>query len=111
MAVDNDGELYAGQTAHMPLTADPVVMQYTGLKDKYGREIYEGDVLTIVVKASDWHEKVSREKFGNFIVRWSRDAAGWYPESQNGYEPDEKWWSDWEVEVIGNIYANPELLN
>jgi uncharacterized phage protein (TIGR01671 family) len=89
---------------------DPVFQQYTGLKDKNGVEIYEGDIIRLVINASEWHETVSREKFAPFVVRWSESLMGWFPESQNGYEPDETWWDQWDVEVIGNIYENPELL-
>lgn len=84
--------------------------EYTGLKDKNDVEIYEGDVVNIVDLSSDYTEKVSREKFAPFIVEWSDVLAGWYPKSINGYEPDESWWDQWEVEVIGNIYENPDLL-
>ena len=87
-----------------------IPMQYTGLIDKNGVEIYEGDIITIIDKVSEYNEKISREKFGYFVVHWSEQLAGWYPESLNGYEPDESWWSVWDTEVIGNIYENPELL-
>ena len=80
-----------------------VVQQYTGLKDKNGKEIYEGDILTYYNKYSD--------KIYTQIVKWDQMWAGF-----GLFEKDNKWCkeSDWvkiaNIEIIGNIYENPELL-
>lgn len=76
------------------------VMQYTGLKDKNGREIYEGDWLKIFGGVNSgrkcavvWEsEKACFRGNGNFL--WQ------YLDKFEGVE----------FEVIGNIYENPELL-
>ena len=76
------------------------LMQYTGLKDKNGKEIYEGDILQINTDKPmvvNWSIK-----FASFVL--NRDGwafSHWFGES---CEPGE-------CEVIGNIYETPELIN
>jgi uncharacterized phage protein (TIGR01671 family) len=72
-----------------------ILMQYTGLKDKNGREIYEGDI----VKSDN----------GEAIDKIVYKQGAFYVESIKRNLLDELL-SDVETEVIGNIYANPELL-
>lgn len=75
------------------------VGQFTGLYDKNGKEIYEGDIVKTDVSIVR-HKK--NKKYRNFAIRY--DA----PRFWNGY--DTLLMSEWRMEVIGNIYDNPELL-
>lgn len=79
---------------------DVVLMQYTGLKDNNGVYIYEGDVLRdsesiVIVKFVD----------GEFSVDYMNMGGEW-----RKYGSLFKYLKDYEGEVIGNVYKNPELL-
>lgn len=78
------------------------VMQFTGLQDKNGKEIYERDILEAL------HPGYLNES-GKKIVYWREEDACYYlkPVDASGFLPISFFE---EVEVIGNIYENPELL-
>lgn len=75
-------------------------MQYTGLKDKTGREIYEGD---IVKTQYDIAKVLWLDEGAQFIVQYIDD-----PDGNWDIMADISCGGDYEV--IGNIYENPELL-
>ena len=82
---------------------DPsTVGQYTGLLDKNGKRIFEGDVAKVLQGKDKDIAYVGFEN-GAFML---------YPKTGNIYERTlwEYWYNDWDVEVIGNITDNPELL-
>ena len=100
-AVHATGEVF-NDSGFSRVTSESPVMQYTGLKDKNGKEIYEGDFLLV---NNNYKEVVDmtlqrNEKRGHgetyFVVGLNIVC---------GYAEDNK-----EYEVIGNIYENPELL-
>jgi uncharacterized phage protein (TIGR01671 family) len=82
------------------------LMQYTGLKDKNGKEIYEGDIVDFVFKISkgDVHKRANHTRGA---VEWSKNNTAFGIKDGNYYEMLNGIVS---IEVIGNIYANPELL-
>lgn len=79
----------------------PVYMQYSGLKDRYGKEIYEGDIIKN--ESGEGYDILSvvAYKKGVFCIDANDELD--YIEY-----PLYEW--NCEAEVIGNIYENPELL-
>ncbi|MGG7215378.1 YopX family protein [Clostridium nigeriense] len=77
------------------------LMQYTGLKDKNGKEIYEGDI----VKAYESNIvcEVIFSEGAMFMLRWNDKKWGNNEYHHYGVRA-------FTLEVIGNIYENPELL-
>lgn len=83
-------------------TEDMILMQYVGLKDKNGKEIYEGDIIKICA------EGLGGEAIGK-IVYDEYDLA--FVLRNEVEELSEcLWYAEQQLEVIGNIYDNPELL-
>lgn len=87
---------------------DWVVMQFTGLRDGNGTEVYEGDLIKITSLDKEYplideiHE-----------VRWPSYSVVLYPGDLQEDCDDMQYLTqgDYIYEVIGNIYENPELLN
>jgi hypothetical protein len=103
VGIDNDGCLYPamlktqrGETTN----PDLVVMQYTGLKDKNGKEIYEGDILD------------GSTLFGRGIVKpHTLNPARIvvvHEDLSHNYSFSDLIEGEWEI--IGNVYENPNLL-
>lgn len=82
------------------------LMQFTGLLDKNGKEIYEGDLLRMrIYMANDGWNRHEVEIFSQGYAFWFKTLK--YP----GYT-DCLWfhYNQSEREIIGNIYENPELI-
>ena len=99
------------------IEADYEVMQYTGLKDKNGKEIYEGDILVCGPEAKPGEIFYSGGS-ACFAIRWKDDTAknGFFGQnlkmmiSMAGSNCGEKKEENLS-EILGNIYENPELVN
>ena len=88
---------------------DIEIMQFTGLKDKNDKEIYEGDIIRIS-KVLDYDNFVTDVYFKDSAYRYRHnDGSGSvlprYTKKVKGYEKVTE-----DFEIIGNIYENKELL-
>ena len=80
---------------------DVKLMQFTGLKDKNGKEIYEGDVV-------NHGHYTDNKKPCNFIIYWDEKHSGFMEKEIRDFNT-ETLIDNKDCEVIGNIYENPEL--
>lgn len=76
-----------------------VLMQYTGLLDRNGKEIYEGDIL----RFEAW-------KKTGVIIYNLRELGFIFRENESRYVSDLGAFSEDAFEIIGNVYENPDLI-
>jgi len=100
------------------------IQLYTGLKDKNGNPVFEGDIVLGDDGGEYFPEEYSEEKdeyypVGKYVVDYCSDEGRWWIkektdhrltwfdcEGMNPFHQD-----DCKLEVIGNVWENPELLN
>ena len=81
-----------------------IKLQYTGLKDKNGVEIYEGDIVSIIdCEPSLYKICYWKDNFKWGVEYIGTDLTNWQDENLEEFSGED-------FEVIGNIYENPELL-
>ncbi len=82
-----------------------ILNQFTGLLDKNGKEVYEGDI----VRWSDWEGIEIGTISGRYEVKWNPDKY-----SLQFYDPFNNEWYGFDEavfdEIIGNIYEHSDLL-
>ena len=133
-SISMDGTEWYDDNGHSWPLSDIELMQFTGLHDKNGREIYEGDILHI-----EYFKMAVGENLGVYeaeaeltgVVEFDtlslvlQNIVGKKWEEYTGYDAGEgkaKFMylgdvyegsidAEYQIEVIGNIYENPELLN
>jgi uncharacterized phage protein (TIGR01671 family) len=123
----SDDEIYTCGLRHAPVIPE-TVGQYTGIKDKHGNEIYEGDIVMYPDTYSEFIDvgvgvdlKVSESKEHSWGEVMMKDACFGLncPKTgeilQGGFNSFSYIVNDYgldynELEVIGNIHENPELL-
>lgn len=97
--------IYGGETEkdlERHVVYSETVGQYTGLKDKHGKRIFEGDIVFGLFHYEVAAKGVVTFRDGAFGLRWNRGKVGEFSAFKSICNVDYK--------VIGNIHDNPELM-
>lgn len=79
------------------------LLQYTWLKDKNGKEIYEGDIVEYGIEWGYWHNDYTIKRTVEYKEWHYNPFIHWHEEFTQKTYPEC-------CEVIGNVYENPELV-
>ena len=116
--ITGDGSIYhVGRDIEY---SDYQLIQHTGLKDKNGKEIYEGDVVemeAIVSYPGEYGADIDRLYTGEVVIISSKGVCLKRPKCIERNDDNREWRCQhyknvvsYRSEIIGNIYENPELL-
>jgi len=88
------------QEAHY---GEPILMQYIGLKDESGKELYEGDIVYFRTPVNAYNAAIEKDEVNPAFVLHQIGKRDWF-------EYDFVKCGDAKIKLLGNIYENPELL-
>jgi uncharacterized phage protein (TIGR01671 family) len=95
------------QNKKVQFTSDCIVMQFTGLKDKNGKDVFEGDVLHVNIEPcgcsgkAGIHRGLVKFSDGYFVIKTIESCFMVTGSDSMSFS---------QMEIIGNAYQNPELL-
>ncbi len=95
MLYDSPAQIFKWAEEGQPIE----IMQFTGLHDRNGKEVFGGDIVTF----EDFHTLITAEVVWNPRGQWDYRPKGW----SSGYHAP---MVGGNIEVIGSVWEHPELL-
>lgn len=93
-AIASEVEMVNGILSGNKTLDNYIWLEFTGLQDTNGKDIYEGDIL---------EERIFKE-----VVKWNDKKGAWHLEELEDDMGDSLAWTNYEI--IGDIHSNPDLL-